>query len=79
MSNSVQSELESRIYRLIVRTSGRDRVRPTDWSTIAAACKGSSEPAIMEAIQSLIAKDSIHKTSGGWLPGQDITPRGSHG
>jgi hypothetical protein len=79
MSNSVQSELESRIYRLIVRTSGRDRVRPTDWSTIVATCTGSSEAAMRQAIRSLIAKDSIDKTGGGWLPGQDITPRDSHG
>jgi hypothetical protein len=73
MAHEVQSELESRIYELIVRTAGPYKVGTTEWSTIAAACPGSSEADIMQAIRTLVANGVIHKTWGGWLPGKRLT------
>lgn len=73
MTDRVQSDMESRIYSLIVRTAGPDKVGPTAWSTIAAACTGSSEADIMQAIRTLVANGVIHKTWGGWLPGKSLT------
>jgi hypothetical protein len=71
MTDCVQLDLESKIYWLVVKTAGPVKMRPTDWTTIVAACKGSSEAGILQAIRTLIANGSIHLTSGGWLPGQE--------